>query len=60
MSVLAYLITRPVFPLGVAVWLARRVEQRDAAAVTQALLGTPAGPLANEPASLTTTSTTSR
>ena len=25
-SVLAYLITRPVFPLGVAVWLARRVR----------------------------------
>jgi Family of unknown function (DUF5995) len=59
-SVLAYLITRPVFPLGVAVWLARRVEQRDAAAVTRALLGTPVGHLANEPASLTTTSTTSR
>jgi hypothetical protein len=39
-SVLAYLITRPVFPLGAAVWLARRVEQRDPRAVTRALLGT--------------------
>jgi len=38
-SVLAYLITRPVWPVGMAVWLARRVEQRDPRVVTRALLG---------------------
>ena len=38
-SVLAYLITRPVFPLGLGVWLARRFEQHDAATVTRTLLG---------------------
>jgi hypothetical protein len=38
-SVLAYLITRPGLPVGVAVWLARRFEQRDPRAVTRALLG---------------------
>ena len=52
-SVLAYLITRPMFPLGVAVWLARRVEQRDARAVTRALLGASAGHGAEEAAWLT-------
>jgi hypothetical protein len=39
-SVLAYLITRPGLPVGVAVWLARRFEQRKPRAVTRALLGT--------------------
>jgi hypothetical protein len=39
-SVLAYLITRPVWPVGGAVWLARRFERRDPRAVTLALLGT--------------------
>ncbi len=39
-SVVAYLITRPVWPVGVAVWLARRFEQREPRAVTRALLGT--------------------
>ena len=38
-SVLAYLITRPVFPLGLAVWLVRRFEQHDAPTVTRVLLG---------------------
>jgi hypothetical protein len=38
-SVLAYLITRPVFPLGVGVWLARRFELHDPATVTRTLLG---------------------
>jgi Family of unknown function (DUF5995) len=40
-TVLAYLITRPVFPLGLLVWLARRFEQRDPRTVTRALLGVP-------------------
>jgi hypothetical protein len=39
-SILAYMITRPMFPVGLAVWLARRFEQRDPRAVTRALLGT--------------------
>jgi hypothetical protein len=39
-SVLAYLVTRPIFPLGLAVWLARRFEQRDPRTVTRTLLGT--------------------
>jgi len=39
-SVLAYLITRPAWPVGAAVWVARRFEQRDPRAVTRALLGT--------------------
>jgi hypothetical protein len=39
-SVLAYLITRPVCPVGLAAWVARRFEQRDPQAVTRALLGT--------------------
>ena len=39
-SVVAYLVTRPVFPVGLAVWLARRCEQRDPPAVTRMLLGT--------------------
>jgi Family of unknown function (DUF5995) len=38
-SVLAYLITEPVFPLGVGFWLARRFELHDPPAVTRALLG---------------------
>src|SRR5262245_15303889 len=38
-SVLAYLITRPVFPLGLGVWVARRFELHDAATVTRTLLG---------------------
>ena len=38
-SVLAYLITRPVFPLGLAVWLARLFESHDPATVTRTLLG---------------------
>jgi Family of unknown function (DUF5995) len=38
-SILAYMITRPVFPVGLAVWLARRFERRDPRAVTRALLG---------------------
>jgi hypothetical protein len=41
-SVLAYLITRPVFPLDLVVWLARRFELHDARTVTRALLGIPA------------------
>jgi Family of unknown function (DUF5995) len=40
-TVLDYLITTPVFPLGLMVWLARRFEQRDPRAVTRALLGVP-------------------
>jgi hypothetical protein len=40
-TVLAYLITRPVFPLGVVVWLARHLELHDARTVTRALLGIP-------------------
>jgi len=40
-------------PGGVAVWLARRVEQRDARAVTRALLGASAGHGAEEAAWLT-------
>jgi hypothetical protein len=40
-TVLAYLVTRPVFPLGLLVWLARRFEQHDPRAVTRALLGIP-------------------
>jgi Family of unknown function (DUF5995) len=40
-AVLAYLVTRPALPVGLAVWLARRFEQRDARAVTRALLGVP-------------------
>jgi hypothetical protein len=39
-SVVAYLITRPAFPVGLAVWMARRFEQRDPRAVTRTLLGT--------------------
>lgn len=39
-SVLAYLITRPICPVGLAAWLARRCEHRDPRAVTGALLGT--------------------
>jgi len=39
-SVLAYLITRPVCPVALAAWLARRFEQRDPRAVTRTLLGT--------------------
>ena len=39
-SILAYMITRPMFPMGWAVWLARRFEQRDPRAVTRVLLGT--------------------
>ena len=39
-SVLAYMITRPTFPAGFAVRLARRFEERDPRAVTRALLGT--------------------
>jgi hypothetical protein len=38
-SVVAYLITRPGLPVGMAVWLARRFEQRDPRKVTRALLG---------------------
>lgn len=38
-SVLAYLITRPTFPLSLAVPLFRRLEQRDPVVVTRALLG---------------------
>lgn len=34
------MITRPMFPVGLAVWLARRFEQPDPRAVTRALLGT--------------------
>jgi len=44
-SVLAYLITRPVWPIGMAVWLARRLEKRDPRAVTRALLGDAASDL---------------
>jgi hypothetical protein len=47
-SVLAYLITQPVFPLSVGVRLARRFEQRDARAVTRTLLGTAAIPGSTE------------
>ena len=36
-SVLAYLITRPICPVGLAAWLARRCEQRDPRTVTRAL-----------------------
>lgn len=45
-SILAFMITRPVFPLGMAVWLARRFEQHDPRAVTRTLLGAeaPAAP----------------
>ena len=39
-SALAYMVTRPIFPLGLAVRLARRFEQRDPRAVTRRLLGT--------------------
>jgi hypothetical protein len=39
-SILAYLITRPVFPVRLAVSVARRFEQRDSRTVTQVLLGT--------------------
>jgi hypothetical protein len=39
-SVLAYLITRPVLPMNLVVWLARRFEQHDPRLVTQRLLGT--------------------
>lgn len=39
-SVLAYMLTRPMFPVGLAVWLARRFELRDPRAVTRTLLGT--------------------
>jgi hypothetical protein len=39
-SILAYMITRPTFPAGFALWLARRFEERDPRAVTRALLGT--------------------
>lgn len=39
-SILAYMITRPIFPVGLAVWLARRFEEHDPRAVTRALLGT--------------------
>ena len=39
-SVLAYLITRPICPVGLAAWLARRFEQRDPRVVTTAMLGT--------------------
>lgn len=42
-SILAYMITRPVFPLGLAVWLARRFEQHDARAITRTLLGVETG-----------------
>jgi len=38
-SVLAYLITRPVWPARLALRLARRFEQRDPRTVTRALLG---------------------
>jgi hypothetical protein len=38
-SVLAYLITEPMFPLDLARWLARRFEQHDCATVTRILLG---------------------
>jgi hypothetical protein len=40
-TVLAYLITQPIFPLDLVVWLARRFEQRDPRTVTRALLGVP-------------------
>ena len=40
-SVLAFLVTRPVFPLRLLVPLARRLEQRDPRTVTAALLGSP-------------------
>jgi hypothetical protein len=39
-SILAYLVTRPVFPLGLAVRLARWFEHQDPRAVTRTLLGT--------------------
>ena len=38
-TVLAYLVTRPTFPVSLLVPLARRLEQRDPVAVTRALLG---------------------
>jgi Family of unknown function (DUF5995) len=38
-SILAYMVTRPIFPLGLVVWLARRFEQRDPRGVTRTLLG---------------------
>ncbi len=38
-SVLAYLITRPVFPVGLVVPFARRFEQHDPRVVTTELLG---------------------
>ena len=38
-SVIAYLITRPAFPVNALAALARRLEQRDPRAVTRALLG---------------------
>jgi Family of unknown function (DUF5995) len=49
-SVLAYLTTEPLFPLDLAVWVARRFELHDAAAVTRALLGPgpSTGPLRRE------------
>lgn len=40
-SVLAYLVTRPVAPLRPVVALLRRLEQRDPRRVTRALLGRP-------------------
>ena len=39
-SVLAYLVTRPVLPVRVVIPLLRRLEQRDPRRVTLALLGT--------------------
>ena len=38
-SVLAFMLTRPIFPVGLVVWLARRCEQRDPRVVTRTLLG---------------------
>jgi hypothetical protein len=38
-SVLGYLITRPVFPASVFVRLARRLEERDPEKTTHVLLG---------------------
>jgi hypothetical protein len=41
-SVLAYLVTRPAFPVSLLLGVARRLEDRDPADVVSALLGGPA------------------
>jgi len=41
-SILAYMVTRPMFPMGLALWLARRFEQQDPRTVTRTLLSTEA------------------